>query len=31
MVLPAGQYELVCPIQGHEQQGMVATLTVVDQ
>lgn len=31
MVLPAGQYELVCPIQGHEQQGMVATLTVVSQ
>jgi YVTN family beta-propeller protein len=31
MVLPAGQYQLICPIQGHEQQGMVATLTVVDQ
>jgi YVTN family beta-propeller protein len=29
MVLPAGQYQLVCPIPGHEQQGMVATLTVV--
>ena len=29
MVLPAGEYQLVCPIPGHEQQGMLATLTVV--
>jgi plastocyanin len=29
MVLPAGEYKLVCPIPGHEQQGMVSTLTVV--
>jgi plastocyanin len=31
MVLPAGQYQLICSIVGHEQQGMVATLTVVGQ
>jgi len=31
MVLPAGRYQLICPIAGHEQQGMVATLTVVGQ
>jgi uncharacterized cupredoxin-like copper-binding protein len=31
MVLPPGQYQLVCPIPGHEQQGMTATLTVVGQ
>jgi YVTN family beta-propeller protein len=29
MVLPPGQYRLTCPIKGHEQQGMRATLTVV--
>ena len=29
MVLPAGKYQLICPIPGHEQQGMTATLTVV--
>jgi YVTN family beta-propeller protein len=29
MMLPAGQYQLICPIAGHEQQGMVATLTVI--
>jgi uncharacterized cupredoxin-like copper-binding protein len=29
MVLPPGEYELVCPIPGHQQQGMSATLTVV--
>jgi YVTN family beta-propeller protein len=29
MVLPPGQYQLICPIPGHEQQGMLATLTVV--
>jgi YVTN family beta-propeller protein len=29
MVLPAGEYQLVCPIPGHQQQGMSATLTVV--
>jgi YVTN family beta-propeller protein len=29
MVLPPGEYRLVCPIPGHEQQGMDATLTVV--
>jgi uncharacterized cupredoxin-like copper-binding protein len=28
-VLSPGQYRLVCPIPGHEQQGMAATLTVV--
>jgi plastocyanin len=31
MVLPAGEYQLICPIPGHEQQGMLATLTVVGQ
>jgi plastocyanin len=31
MVLPPGRYQLVCPIAGHEQQGMVATLMVVGQ
>jgi uncharacterized cupredoxin-like copper-binding protein len=31
MVLPPGRYQLICPIAGHEQQGMVATLTVVGQ
>jgi YVTN family beta-propeller protein len=31
IVLPAGRYQLICPISGHEQQGMVATLTVVGQ
>jgi YVTN family beta-propeller protein len=29
MVLPPGEYQLVCPIPGHQQQGMSATLTVV--
>jgi plastocyanin len=29
VVLPAGDYQLICPIPGHEQQGMSATLTVV--
>ncbi|MBV9895485.1 MAG: PQQ-dependent sugar dehydrogenase [Chloroflexi bacterium] len=29
MVLAPGEYRLVCPIPGHEQQGMAATLTVV--
>jgi uncharacterized cupredoxin-like copper-binding protein len=29
MELPPGEYRLVCPIPGHEQQGMSATLTVV--
>jgi aldose sugar dehydrogenase len=29
MVLPAGTYQLVCPLPGHEQQGMSATITVV--
>jgi len=29
MVLPAGEYQLICPIQGHQQQGMSATLLVV--
>jgi YVTN family beta-propeller protein len=29
VVLPPGQYRLVCPIGGHEQLGMAATLTVV--
>ena len=29
MVLPAGTYQLVCPLPGHEQQGMSATLTVL--
>jgi len=29
MVLPAGEYQLICPIQGHQQQGMSATLMVV--
>jgi glucose/arabinose dehydrogenase/plastocyanin len=27
--LPAGTYQLVCPIPGHEAQGMTATLTVL--
>ena len=31
MVLPPGRYQLICPIAGHEQQGMVATLAVVGQ
>jgi YVTN family beta-propeller protein len=31
VVLPPGQYQLICPIPGHAQQGMVATLTVVGQ
>ncbi len=31
IVLPPGQYQLVCPLTGHEQQGMVATLNVVGQ
>jgi uncharacterized cupredoxin-like copper-binding protein len=29
LVLPAGDYRLICPIPGHEQQGMTASLTVV--
>ena len=29
MVLPAGEYQLICPIPGHQQQGMSATITVV--
>ena len=31
MVLPPGDYQLVCPLPGHEQQGMSATFTVVGQ
>jgi glucose/arabinose dehydrogenase len=31
VVLPPGEYRLVCPIPGHEQQGMAATLNVVGQ
>jgi len=31
VVLPPGEYRLICPIPGHEQQGMAATLTVVGQ
>jgi aldose sugar dehydrogenase len=31
VVLPPGQYQLICPIPGHAQQGMVSTLTVVGQ
>ena len=29
MVLPPGDYQLICPIPGHEQQGMSGLLTVV--
>ena len=29
IVLPPGEYRLICPIAGHEQQGMSAQLTVV--
>jgi len=29
MTLPPGEYQLICPIPGHPQQGMVNTLTVV--
>jgi hypothetical protein len=29
MVLPPGEYQLICPIPGHEQQGMSAALTLV--
>ena len=31
VVLPPGKYRLICPIPGHEQQGMAATLTIVGQ
>jgi YVTN family beta-propeller protein len=31
VVLPPGEYRLICPIPGHEQQGMSATFTVVGQ
>ena len=29
MILPLGDYQLICPIPGHEQQGMSGSLTVV--
>jgi uncharacterized cupredoxin-like copper-binding protein len=29
--LPPGDYQLVCPIPGHAQQGMSANITVVGQ
>jgi plastocyanin len=31
VVLPPGDYRLICPIPGHEQQGMSALLTVVGE
>jgi uncharacterized cupredoxin-like copper-binding protein len=31
VVLPSGEYRLVCPIPGHEQQGISVTFTVVGQ
>jgi hypothetical protein len=31
VVLPPGEYRLICPILGHEQQGMSATFTMVSQ
>jgi YVTN family beta-propeller protein len=31
IVLQAGEYQLICPIPGHQQQGMAASLTVVGQ
>jgi uncharacterized cupredoxin-like copper-binding protein len=31
VTLPPGEYQLTCPIPGHAQQGMSATLDVVGQ
>jgi uncharacterized cupredoxin-like copper-binding protein len=29
IVLPAGEYQLICPLPGHAEQGMQTSLTVL--